>query len=238
MLFSRKFPFASSCFAFDFKFSAWFVPKQDALFYTHLFRFILSFISYSHVYSHFLFWNPLFFSPNPAYAIVELNCRFCTYAYFHYDLLDFYWIEMEQDDCFQSVTETKYDCLLFGEFLLLPFTFCNLWEIGWNNFVCWGFIFDFQMWMIPFIPWVLVYQRNALRTSEVNSMPKCVKSLCIFLFSKFVNWVLFIYHFCLEYMISKLGVEEEKVPEMCAELYKDYGTTMAGLRVWFPSIMV
>lgn len=34
----------------------------------------------------------------------------------------------------------------------------------------------------------------------------------------------------IEYMIKKLGIEESKVPEMCVQLYKDYGTTMAGLR--------
>ncbi|KAI3772313.1 hypothetical protein L6452_03495 [Arctium lappa] len=34
----------------------------------------------------------------------------------------------------------------------------------------------------------------------------------------------------IEYMVNKLDIEESKVPEMCAQLYKDYGTTMAGLR--------
>ncbi|KAI3679890.1 hypothetical protein L2E82_50870 [Cichorium intybus] len=33
-----------------------------------------------------------------------------------------------------------------------------------------------------------------------------------------------------EYMVNELQIEESKVPEMCAQLYKDYGTTMAGLR--------
>ncbi|XP_022755800.1 uncharacterized protein C24B11.05-like [Durio zibethinus] len=33
-----------------------------------------------------------------------------------------------------------------------------------------------------------------------------------------------------EYMIKKLGLEEENVPELCASLYKYYGTTMAGLK--------
>ncbi|KAK1357251.1 suppressor of disruption of TFIIS [Heracleum sosnowskyi] len=33
-----------------------------------------------------------------------------------------------------------------------------------------------------------------------------------------------------EYMIEKLKIEESKVPEMCVQLYKDYGTTMSGLR--------
>ncbi|KAI3791688.1 hypothetical protein L2E82_05549 [Cichorium intybus] len=33
-----------------------------------------------------------------------------------------------------------------------------------------------------------------------------------------------------EYMVNELQIEESKVPEMCAQLYKAYGTTMAGLR--------
>ncbi|KAJ0740915.1 putative pyridoxal phosphatase [Helianthus annuus] len=33
-----------------------------------------------------------------------------------------------------------------------------------------------------------------------------------------------------EYMVKKLDIEESKVLEMCVQLYKDYGTTMAGLR--------
>ncbi|XVE79563.1 hypothetical protein DITRI_Ditri14bG0068600 [Diplodiscus trichospermus] len=33
-----------------------------------------------------------------------------------------------------------------------------------------------------------------------------------------------------EYMIQKLGIEEEKVPDLCVSLYKHYGTTMAGLK--------
>lgn len=34
----------------------------------------------------------------------------------------------------------------------------------------------------------------------------------------------------IDYMIEKLGIDEAKVPEMCISLYKEYGTTMAGLR--------
>ncbi|KAK8514480.1 hypothetical protein V6N13_063369 [Hibiscus sabdariffa] len=34
-----------------------------------------------------------------------------------------------------------------------------------------------------------------------------------------------------EYMIEKLEMEEEKVPELCVSLYRQYGTTMAGLKV-------
>ncbi|XP_040992984.1 uncharacterized protein LOC121239744 [Juglans microcarpa x Juglans regia] len=33
-----------------------------------------------------------------------------------------------------------------------------------------------------------------------------------------------------EYMLQKLGIEENKVPQLCVALYKDYGTTLAGLK--------
>ncbi|CAN6692742.1 unnamed protein product [Malus baccata var. baccata] len=33
-----------------------------------------------------------------------------------------------------------------------------------------------------------------------------------------------------EYMIQRLGMDESEVPELCISLYKDYGTTMAGLK--------
>ncbi|XP_075513071.1 suppressor of disruption of TFIIS-like [Primulina tabacum] len=33
-----------------------------------------------------------------------------------------------------------------------------------------------------------------------------------------------------DYMIEKLGIEECKIPDLCNLLYKNYGTTMAGLR--------
>ncbi|KVH94850.1 uncharacterized protein LOC112518249 [Cynara cardunculus var. scolymus] len=33
-----------------------------------------------------------------------------------------------------------------------------------------------------------------------------------------------------DYMVEKLGIEVEKIPELCNLLYKNYGTTMAGIR--------
>lgn len=32
-------------------------------------------------------------------------------------------------------------------------------------------------------------------------------------------------------MVEKLGIEESKIDDLCNLLYKNYGTTMAGLRV-------
>lgn len=33
-----------------------------------------------------------------------------------------------------------------------------------------------------------------------------------------------------DYMVEKLGIDKEKIPELCNLLYKNYGTTMAGIR--------
>lgn len=35
----------------------------------------------------------------------------------------------------------------------------------------------------------------------------------------------------IEYMLHHMHIEESEVPRMCLELYKEYGTTMAGLKV-------
>uniref|UniRef100_A0A0A9DQG3 Uncharacterized protein n=1 Tax=Arundo donax TaxID=35708 RepID=A0A0A9DQG3_ARUDO len=34
-----------------------------------------------------------------------------------------------------------------------------------------------------------------------------------------------------DYMLNKLQIEESQVPKMCLDLYKEYGTTMAGLKL-------
>jgi len=34
-----------------------------------------------------------------------------------------------------------------------------------------------------------------------------------------------------EYMLEHLHIEENEVPKMCLDLYREYGTTMAGLKV-------
>lgn len=34
-----------------------------------------------------------------------------------------------------------------------------------------------------------------------------------------------------EFMLQHLHIDENEVPKMCLDLYKEYGTTMAGLKV-------
>lgn len=37
--------------------------------------------------------------------------------------------------------------------------------------------------------------------------------------------------FDAEYMLTQLKIEESQVPDMCLDLYREHGTTMAGLKV-------
>lgn len=39
--------------------------------------------------------------------------------------------------------------------------------------------------------------------------------------------------FAVDYMVEKLGIDRSKIFDLGNLLYKNYGTTMAGLRVWF-----
>lgn len=39
--------------------------------------------------------------------------------------------------------------------------------------------------------------------------------------------------FVVDYMVEKLGIDKSKIFDLGYLLYKNYGTTMAGLRVWF-----
>ena len=42
--------------------------------------------------------------------------------------------------------------------------------------------------------------------------------------------------FLVDYMVEKLGIDKSKILELSNSLYKNYGTTMAGLRVNLASI--
>lgn len=96
------------------------------------------------------------------------------------------------------------------------------------------------MLMIHFILLALDYQHNAPKTSEVRK--SYWRNYLIFIVLKLLHvnkinlrWLLRNYIFS-EYMVNKLDIEENKVPDMCAQLYRDYGTTMAGLRVLSSSV--
>ena len=45
-----------------------------------------------------------------------------------------------------------------------------------------------------------------------------------------INTLIWNYHNA-DYMLNKLHIEESQVPKMCLDLYKEHGTTMAGLKV-------
>lgn len=89
--------------------------------------------------------------------------------------------------------------------------------------------------MIRSILWVPESQSSAWRTLGVFNPS-------ILFLELFTTPVFRIYRKCLtlcmyvcilfsDYMVEKLGIEESRIAELCNLLYKNYGTTMAGLRV-------
>ena len=96
----------------------------------------------------------------------------------------------------------------------------------------------FQTLMILFIPLALVWRRHAARTLEVATTTWFhfeLSHASFFSFSfSFLTSNIFSLFLCFsDYMVEKLGIDESKIPNMCDLLYKNYGTTMAGLRVGF-----
>ena len=41
-----------------------------------------------------------------------------------------------------------------------------------------------------------------------------------------------------EFMLRQLHIDDNEVPKMCLDLYREYGTTMAGLKVKTETILV
>lgn len=76
--------------------------------------------------------------------------------------------------------------------------------------------------------------------SLIFSNSCCVCKLFIFIFNHILtlHCTLFFKLPSTDYMVQKLGVEEKQVPEMNHVLYKNYGTTLAGLKVYIYSDLI
>lgn len=61
---------------------------------------------------------------------------------------------------------------------------------------------------------------------ELLMMPQI--SLTLSIMHMFMNDAIVV-----DYMVEKLGIDKSKILDLGNLLYKNYGTTMAGLRVWF-----
>ncbi|CAF2334629.1 unnamed protein product [Brassica napus] len=81
----------------------------------------------------------------------------------------------------------------------------------------------------------MAYEENFQQMSDLKydcllfGKDNCKYFYVQFLVDHVINEPVFIVAI-VEYMIQKLGIEEDKVQELCLELYKIYGTTMAGLK--------
>lgn len=85
--------------------------------------------------------------------------------------------------------------------------------------------------MIPFTLLALGLPKNAARILKVHLYDDFSSVFtCTFLF---LCSLTFYYDdaFFVDYMVEKLGIDKSKIDDLCNLLYKNYGTTMAGLRV-------
>lgn len=85
--------------------------------------------------------------------------------------------------------------------------------------------------MILFTLSVLVSLRLLKTTFKVNSFLSSSSYLENWFVHVIAEHVFVLVAAMVEYMTQKLGIEEDKVQELCLSLYKIYGTTMAGLKV-------
>ncbi|KAL9295812.1 putative pyridoxal phosphatase [Arabidopsis thaliana] len=119
-------------------------------------------------------------------------------------------------------THINYKPIIFNLISLVQFFFCK----GIKTLIC---CCRYGRYFIPF------EHRNQLslskqhpRKRDLTFQDACLYSIinghitefCIPLFSLFA-----------EFMLNQLGIEESEVPKLCLDLYKEYGTTMAGLKV-------
>lgn len=140
----------------------------------------------------------------------------------------------------QQVSNQRYDCLLFGK----------LWSV--HHFLCFS-LTAVEGWHNRLL-FLNVRSRWHHLSSEFWIVKRSVQEYSryppffFFLLVKSINFILFLrklwqipWLFCfspfLEYMLQKLCIEEAKVPELCVSLYKYYGTTMAGLKVWLSVLL-
>lgn len=77
--------------------------------------------------------------------------------------------------------------------------------------------------------------KHAPKILKVRVSLPVVLLVMSFLLHVFWFWlVCYLVHWSIDYMVEKLGIEKSKINDLSNLLYKNYGTTMAGLRVWFP----
>lgn len=96
----------------------------------------------------------------------------------------------------------------------------------------------FQIWMILFIHSVLVWQLHVPIILEVlNTQLSIIINIFIAVgCSSAVSVLMLLFMIFPDYMVEKLGIDRSNILELSNLLYKNYGTTMAGLRVWFKDI--
>lgn len=139
-------------------------------------------------------------------------------------LLDY---KMENGDQFQE-SKAKYDCLLFGNSNPSPFTNSYFF---WVIFIICCLIFaDLDDTLYPLSSGLSGHVTKNIQGNDFHYV-----EVITLMYLNFMEFIYFYWMHCTlhiaEYMLQKLGIQEDQVPELCVSLYKTYGTTMAGLKV-------
>lgn len=137
------------------------------------------------------------------------------------------------EDLYRQGQRPKYDCLLFGK------PFCS------THFACYSELpqgNDFNhMFELADLDDTLYPLSSGIATACLKNIKGKVPVVVNVNASDFsiIQPILYFWYVYMDdalgvgYMVEKLGIDESKIPDLCNLLYKNYGTTMAGLRVWF-----
>ena len=130
------------------------------------------------------------------------------------------------EDRFRQAQRPKYDCLLFGKNFVLeqPDLFSydsfssNVFETA-----------DLDDTLYPLSSGIAASCLQNIKGKITKHNISAWNSCCVEIIISFL--MLFVIASFVDYMVEKLGIEQSKLPDLCNLLYKNYGTTMAGLRV-------
>ena len=126
----------------------------------------------------------------------------------------------------------NYECLLFGKPSFLDPSnnsqLCNLNLMLFNVLKCvtyrsWRYPLSLKYWFLDHLHREYWRFWHSYSLIYIYNLVTQIYKLFYIVFFKLPS---------TEYMVKKLGIDEKKVLEISPILYKTYGTTMAGLRVW------
>lgn len=141
------------------------------------------------------------------------------------------WMDLELTTSVCSLvnnTHINYKPIIFNLISLVQFFFCK----GIKTLIC---CCRYGRYFIPF------EHRNQLSLSKQHPRKRDLtfQDACLYLIinGHITEFCIPLFSLFAEFMLNQLGIEESEVPKLCLDLYKEYGTTMAGLKVTYFKIL-